>query len=148
MSFIVIARYIPTRWRLWKVGRDLCEITRLFGLIPLPLGMHRLHKAKWVRASLHADILRRAPVHDTIDLDWHRDGDITGANMNCGIVLWSNICPTQIRPCSNGSEPHVLGEIVQPQPFEVVLFNNLDVVHRRPPNAPQKRWLFRQRVQP
>ena len=140
MSFIVIARYIPTRWRLWKVGRDLCEITRLFGLIPLPLGMHRLHKAKWVRASLHADILRRAPVHDTIDLDWHRDGDITGANMNCGIVLWSNICPTQIKQAN--------GEIVQPQPFEVVLFNNLDVVHRRPPNAPQKRWLFRQRVQP
>ena len=139
MSFLVLTRYIPTRWRLWKVGRDLCQITAEFGLIPMPLGKHRLHKAKWVRASLHADILRRAPVHDTIDLDWHRDGDITGANMNCGIVLWSNKCPTQIRVGHTG-------EIIQPRPYEVVLINNLDVVHRRPPNAPQKRWLFRQRV--
>ena len=138
MSFIVIARYIPTRWKLWKVGRDLCQITAKFGLIPLPLGKHRLHKAKWVREFLHADILRQAPKNDTIDLDWHRDGDITGADMNCGIVLWSNKCPTQIKSAN--------GEIVQPRPFEVVLFNNLDVVHRRPPNAPQKRWLFRQRV--
>lgn len=136
--YLVIGEYIPERWNTHVVGRDLCRISREYGLKPLPIGTHRLHKGRWVRPLLHADLMRRTPKYDTADLQWHQDGDMTGAEMDCGLVLWSTNTPTIIKSLD--------GLVFQPQPYEVIYFRNLQAFHRRPENTPRKRWLFRQRV--
>jgi hypothetical protein len=57
--------------------------------------------------------------------------------MDHGIILWSSITPTQIKQD---------GVIATPRPFEVIYFDNTAVYHRRPPEAPRDRWMYRMRV--
>lgn len=58
--------------------------------------------------------------------------------MNHAEVLWANKTPTEFQ---------YQGKIYQPKPFEVVLVKNLSCYHRRPKDAPGRRWIFRQRVE-
>ncbi len=126
----------PPRWKAWEVGRDITRLTEAAGLEPFadPLHRHQV-KAAWCSESKVAYVRRRT-VHNPKAADWHQDGDQTGEDMDFSIVLWATNTPAEI-------EGH---EIVSPQPYEVVLIRNLDVRHRRPPNAPRVRWIFRQLV--
>lgn len=133
----VITVYHPTLWKCWKIGRDLTTLTRRLGLIPLTASDSRYEKAPWSDSRLHAHVRRRTLRTDDA-AQWHQDGDYGHVPMNHGIVLWSNTTPTEFR----------VGTVIyQPKPFEVVLVNNLSCYHRRPPNAPRQRYIFRQRVE-
>ena len=135
----IIGHYEPYKWHATRIGLDITTITKAAGLTPLLMGNHRLHKGSWVKPSLHADVMRRTPQHPTADEAWHRDGDITDADMDCGIVIWCSNTPTQIKDRE--------GTIITPASRDIVLFSNLEFKHRRPPHAPYIRWLFRQRVE-
>lgn len=139
MCYKSLGIYKPPKWRAWMVGRDITAITKKAGLVPLPMGEHRLHKGSWKSRSKHADVMRRRPPYDTADTQWHQDGDTTGAKMDCSLVVWSTNNPTQIKLDD--------GTIVQPQPYEVIVLNNTACYHRRPPWTPKIRWFFRQRVE-
>lgn len=135
----VLGVYTPDRWRASWIGPRLCELTHLHGLAPhisTPM-LKLMEKSSWKDYDLHANVVRFAnPQYE--GSSWHQDGDhAPSADMNCALVLWCSHTPVLIRDKA--------GIVWQPQPLELVLFNNLDVHHRRP-DVTGKRWVFRQRV--
>lgn len=137
--YITLGSYHPDVWKCWKIGRDLTTITKNHDLVPFNDPVHPAQPwATWCSEKLHAECKRRTPRNKGGE-DWHKDGDTTpGARMDCAIVLWSSKTPTEFQ---------LEGKIYQPKPFEIVLFNNRSCSHRRPLNAPRKRFIFRQRVE-
>jgi len=132
-------RYIPRRWRAWIIGRDLTRLTRRKGLVPLDDPEHGPQTFRaWCREDLHAEcgwITYKGGQGES----WHRDGDLApGSKMDHAEVLWANRTPTEFQ---------YKGKIYQPKPFEVILVRNLVCFHRRPKNAPKRRFFFRQRVE-
>lgn len=138
--YIVLGTYNPTKpWRAWKVGRDLTELTRSHGLVPIRDPKHRHQRGSWRSRKLCAYVRRRT-VSNPKAASWHQDGDlVAGAQMDNCLVLWSSNTPTQIKGLD--------GEIYTPNPREVILFRNRGCYHKRPDNCPLIRWLFRQRVE-
>ena len=131
--YVVLCTYHPPLWKKWKIHKDLTGITRRLGFAPLPGRSWKLVGQR----GLHAEVRKRT-VHGSQATDWHQDGDMdSDVKMDHGIVTWANVAPTEFK---------VGDTIYQPKPFEVVLARNLECYHRRPPNAPRDRWLFRQRV--
>lgn len=133
----VLGLYKPTEWKAWKIGRDLTNLTRKFGLVPFPYKDTRYTKAAWFDSKLHAHVRRRT-LHKPDGAQWHQDGDFGHIPMKHRLVMWASNTPTELK---------VNGIVYQPKPYEVILFDNLSCFHRRPPNAPRKRWVFRQRVE-
>jgi len=135
----VLGVYKPTKWRPWKVGRDITAMTNKLGMKPLHDPIHGPQMwAPWVNEKLHAEVKRRTPKNPKGE-DWHQDGDLDpGSKMNHTLVLWASNHPTEFE---------VNGQVYQPKPYEVVAFNNLDGRHRRPLDAPRVRWMFRQRME-
>lgn len=138
--FVVLATYEPPYkiWKAWKVGRDITRITKEAGLKPHVDPIHGpILTASWSNVELHAEVRRFTSEKESAE-DWHQDGDTTlGSNMNCAMVLWASTTPTEIQ---------YEGKIYRPDPFQVVIFSNKKVSHRRPANCPKDRWIFRQRV--
>ena len=138
--FLVLKeRYCPKTWRAWQIGRYLTRLTKSLGLIPLDDPVHGPQKFRaWCDKTLHAEagwVTYKAGQGE----DWHQDGDTKpGSRMNNAMVLWSNRTPTEFR---------FNGRVYQPEPFQVIIAKNLSCHHRRPDNAPGRRWLFRQRVE-
>ena len=132
-------RYVPRRWRAWYIGRALTRLTRGQGLIPLNDPVHGPQNFRaWVSQELHAEC-GWVTYKGNQGEDWHQDGDLKpGSKMDNAMVLWANRTPTEFQ---------YQGKIYQPKPFEVVLVRNLSCKHRRPANAPERRWIFRQRVE-
>jgi len=131
--------YVPSIWRAWRIGRDLTRLTRELGLVPLRDPAHGPQTFRaWCSKRLHAEAgwvtYKRGQGED-----WHQDGDLApGSRMDNAMVLWANRTPTEFR---------FNGKIYQPKPFQVILARNLAGHHRRPADAPRRRWLFRQRVE-
>jgi hypothetical protein len=138
-GYRVLAEYVPKSDYAFRIGRDLTAITAELGFTPLvdPNSRHHV-KAAWFDRELHAEV-RRTAQPNSEDVHWHQDGDNSpNAVMDCSLILWSNITPTQFQ----------VGDMVfQPGPFQLVIANNLEVFHRRPPDAPYYRFSFRQRVE-
>lgn len=132
-------RYLPKRWRAWRVGRDLTRLTKELGLVPLNDSVHGPQTFRaWCSKELHAEC-GWVTYKGNQGEDWHQDGDLKpGSQMNHAEVLWSNRTPTEFQ---------YKGRIYQPKPFQVILVRNLACQHRRPANAPKRRWIFRQRVE-
>ena len=132
-------RFVPKRWRAWYIGKRLTALTRRHGLVPHDDPAHGPQTFRaWCRETLHAECGPRTKKGGQGE-DWHQDGDTTpGAVMDHAMVLWTNRTPTQFK---------YKGRIYQPRPFQVILVRNLACYHRRPKNAPRRRWTFRQRVQ-
>jgi len=137
----VLGIYHPPEWDLERVGSDLVNLTRRLGLKPLRGIPHNLDDyCAWYDEDRMAGIRRRTAVGAQGE-QWHYDGDTTpGATIAQGVVLWASNTPTEIRFRNSDT-------IWQPRDREVVLINNLEVLHRRPPSAPRVRWTFRQRVE-
>lgn len=141
LPYKVLGIYKPDEWKSWKVGKDLTALTKKLGLVPHvdpahgPLNTSK--KCPWVSLSLHAEVRRRTFNTDQAE-GWHYDGDTTpGSKPNCCLVLWASNNPTEIM---------YQGKVYQPKPYEVIIFKNMSVTHRRPANVPKIRWVFRQRV--
>lgn len=140
--YIVLGTYYPKVWKTWKVGPELCAITKAHGLVPHKDPVHGPLKLRywWYDEKLHAEVRRRtlADPKAVRGTQWHQDGDLDpGSIMNCALVTWCNKEPTEFL---------YKDVIYQPEPYQVVISRNLCGSHRRPPNAPKERWLFRQRV--
>lgn len=137
--FTVLATYHPKVWRGAAIGRELTRITKDLGLKPLRAKRMRLHKnARWRRRRLHADVTCYADPKSEAT-SWHKDGDLTsGFPMEHAIVVWCNKAPTEFKH---------KGKVFRPKPFQVVIARNMDCQHRQPPDAPARRWFFRQRVE-
>lgn len=144
--YIVLGTYKPTLWKAFRVGRDICGITKAAGLIPHIDPAHGpLHGAAWFNEALHAECRRRTFKTKQAE-GWHYDGDTTpGSKPNCCLVLWSSTQPTWIK-WQNLNHHFEAPEYFVPKPFEVILFRNMSCLHRRPPNCVKNRWTFRQRV--
>lgn len=134
--YTVLATYKPKIWSAKQVGRDLVAITKKHGLVPFPHKDSRYEKAPWSNSNLHAHVRRRT-LRKPDGSQWHQDGDFGHIPMDHSIVMWASNTPTEFR---------VGTTVYQPKPYEVVLFRNLKCYHRRPPEAPRIRWVFRQRV--
>jgi hypothetical protein len=138
--FIVLATYKPKKWSAKQVGLELTAITKKAGLSPHVDPAHGplpLKGKNWVSTALHAEVRRRT-FNTTQAEAFHYDGDTTpDAKPECGMVLWASNSPTEIK---------FEGKVFVPKPYEVILFKNMSVTHRRPAGVPKKRWVFRQRV--
>ena len=134
--------YRPERWSARRIGQDLCRLTRRAGCIPHVDPAHGpLERVAWRSDRLHAEVRRRS-FKTKMAEGWHYDGDTTpGARPDCALVLWASNNPTEIKLRTPSD-----GRVFQPRPYEVVIFRNLECLHRRPPGAPRVRWVFRQRV--
>ena len=93
--YTILATYKPTLWRAWRIGRDICKITKDAGLVPHADPAHGpLHGATWYNDFLHAECRKRSFKTKQAE-SWHYDGDLEpGARPNCAIVLWSSTMPT------------------------------------------------------
>jgi len=138
--YVVLCEYHPSRepWRAWRIGRELTAITGKLGLRPHVDAVHGAQEtSSWCSPELHAEVRRFTQAHAQGE-GWHQDGDLKpGSGMDHAQVLWCNVNPTQFQ---------WNGKVYQPKPFEVVIARNLGCYHRRPPDAPRERWVFRQRV--
>lgn len=136
----VLGFYKPTRWSAWRVGNYLIDLTRDNGLIPNRDPKHRhQYTAPW-HSKLYCAYVRKRTVTNPRATSWHQDGDlVAGSLMDDTLVLWASNTPTEIKDKD--------GKVWIPKPYEIVMFKNLDVFHRRPQECPRVRWLFRQRVQ-
>lgn len=147
LPYVVLATYVPSWWphapkeTCEEIGLDLVAITKRHKLKPLYDGvLYAQDWCPWVDMQLHAEVKRYTPDHGKSE-DWHQDGDLDpGANMDHALALWTTKFPTELR---------VGTTVVQSQPFELILFRNLLVHHRRPLCAPRggERHFFRQRVE-
>lgn len=137
IPYKVLGTYIPTSNRCWRIGRDLTRLTKQLGFIPLNAPDDRYERAPWNDPRLHAHVRRRT-LRSEAGSQWHQDGDFGHIPMNHGLVFWSNRTPTEFR---------IGDQVYQPDSYDVVYINNLDCYHRRPPNAPRHRFIFRQRVE-
>ena len=139
--YLVLGMYHPPEWDLDRVGRELLAITDYHGLRPLKGIPHNLDDyCAWYSEKYMAGIRRRT-AEGAQGEQWHYDGDTTpGAKIAQGVVLWASNTPAEIKFRNSDT-------IWQPKAREVVLINNLEVYHRRPPGAPHVRWTFRQRVE-
>lgn len=158
--YIVLATYKPTimpadqwnsgaGWRCWKIGEDLCEITKKAGYVPLDDPNHPCQEwTPWSSYKLHAEVHKYRPdvwlgktktTRAYVAEGFHQDSDLDpGAIMDHTIIVWASTMPTEIQ--SNN-------KIYQPKPFELVAFRNLDCHHRRPANTPELRFFFHQAVE-
>jgi len=125
-------------WKAWRVGKHLTKLTASKGLIPHVDPLHGpLHGVSWFSEELHAEVRKRS-FKTKMAEGWHYDGDTTpGSKPDCAIVVWASTMPTEIM---------YQGHIFQPKPWEVAIFRNMAVTHRRPGGVPRTRWVFRQRV--
>lgn len=142
MWYKILGVYHPKRWRAWRVGRDLTDITRELGLIPHYDPVHGPNKLtkSWYSDELHAEVHKVTSATEQAE-GWHYDGDTTpGSKPDCALVLWSTATPTEFKA-------HNYAKIWQPESLQIVIVRNLSCLHRRPANCPHDRWLFRQRVQ-
>ncbi len=132
-------RYCPKQWRAWRIGRYLTSLTAEMGLTPLDDPIHGPQSFRaWCDRGLHAEA-GWVTYSGGQGRDWHQDGDTKpGSRMDNAMVLWSNRTPTEFK---------YKGRVYQPKPFQVIIARNLACHHRRPANAPGRRWLFRQRVE-
>lgn len=132
-------RFVPKRWRAWYIGRRLTEITEELGLIPLDDPIHGPQTFRaWCDESLHAECGWHTYKGGAGE-DWHYEGDTTeGAKTDSALVVWASKTPTEFQ---------YKNKIYQPKPFQLVIGRNLGCLHRRPGNAPDRRWFFRQRVE-
>jgi len=136
--YVVLAYYRPAKRRCRLIGNDLVALTKKAGLIPFKNNeIKRNPKAGWFNHPLHAEV-RMTAVAGSEAEDWHKDGDTSTNDMDFAMVVWANKTPTQIL---------YKGKIYQPKRYEVVLFKNLSASHRRPTDCPNKRVMFRQRVE-
>ena len=144
--YVVLGVYKPTLWKAYRVGRDICALTRKAGLIPHVDPAHGpLHGAAWFNEALHAECRKRTFKTKQAE-GWHFDGDTTpGSKPSCCLVLWSSCSPTMIKWQEGEKEDQT---VYVAKPFEVVLFRNDFCLHRRPPGCPRNRWTFRQRCAP
>ena len=135
---ILKARYNPPRWNARRIGTDLTALTREAGLVPLDDPNHRHQtRAAWCNKQLFANVRRRT-VKNPKAAGWHQDGDLDNGILESGIVMWTSNTPTEVKGFDG---------TMYPLPNRsVVLIYNAKCYHRRPPNAPRVRWLFRQRV--
>ena len=136
---ILKEKYIPSKWRAWRIGKDLTKFTQQLGLIPLnDTKIKRNPGAAWSDEKTHAEV-RMTAVPGSEGTQWHQDGDTSpGARMDHGLVIWANRTPTEL---------FIDNKIYQSESFEVILVRNLAGMHRRPANAPARRFMFRQRVE-
>ncbi len=138
--YVVLGTYTPKKpWRAWRIGRDLCRLTKAAGLVPINDPKHRHQtKAAWCDITQCAYVRRRT-VRNPKAAGWHQDGDlVAGSEMDNCVVLWCSNTPTQFR---------VGGVHYEPKAREVILVRNSGLTHRRNPDAPRMRYLFRQRVE-
>src|SRR5258705_2683345 len=137
--YLVLETYHPPMWKAWKVGHDLTDITRNRGLIPHVDPAHGpLLNVPWVSEELHAEVRRRTFKTKQAE-DWHFDGDTSpGSKPECCLVLWATNNPTEIQ---------YQGKIYVPEQYELIIFKNMSVRHRRPAHCPRIRWVYRQRVE-
>ncbi len=137
--FLVLGQYKPSKRRASIVGPALVSFTRDANLKPFQDDIIKRNTgAAWFDYDNHAEV-RITAVPGSEGEDWHRDGDTSsGCDMHCALVLWVNKAPTEIK---------YNDKIYTAEPFDVILFKNMSVLHRRPPNAPMKRFSFRQRVE-
>lgn len=136
---ILQERYVPKTWRAWRIGRDLTRLTKELGLVPLNDPIHGPQAFRaWCNEKLHAEC-GWVTYKNGQGEGWHQDGDLApGSKMDHAEVLWANRTPTEFQ---------YQGKIYQPKPFQVILVKNLSCFHRRPKNAPRRRFFFRQRVE-
>jgi hypothetical protein len=153
--YLSLGIYRPTRWRASVVGRELTDLTASLGLVPHFDPVHgplELKGRNWASKLLHAEVRRRTFATKQAE-GWHFDGDTTpGSRPDCAIVLWCSNSPTEIKWQKPVLDDGDLGyaesvKVWQPKPYEVVIFHNLHVLHRRPAGASRVRYVFRQRVQ-
>jgi hypothetical protein len=153
--YLVLGTYKPSRWRASVVGRELTDLTAKLGLQPHIDPHHgplKLSGRNWSSELLHAEVRRRTFKTSQAE-SWHFDADLEpNGNPNCAIVLWASNSPTEIkwRECSSGVDEFSKGSkhVYTPKPYEIIVFNNMHCLHRRPVGVPRVRWVFRQRVNP
>jgi hypothetical protein len=148
--YLSLGFYRPTRWRASVVGRELTDLTFELGLLPHIDKYHgplKLTGRNWSSELLHAEVRRRTFRTNQAE-SWHFDADLEpNGNPNCAIVLWCSNSPTEIRWNEEHSGSSLHGpEIFRPKSFEVVVFDNMHCLHKRPQGVPYRRWVFRQRV--
>lgn len=138
--------YKPTKRRCSIIGIELTQLTEELGFIPLNDDkIKRNSKAAWFDYVSHAEV-RMTAVAYSEGTDWHQDGDTSpGARMDHALITWANTHPTQFT-FRGISQEDGSKFIWQPEPYELIIARNLAVLHRRPPNTPSKRFMFRQRV--
>jgi len=138
LPYRVLDIYKPYKWKSYIVGEDLCQLTKEHGLKPHYDPAHGpLTTVPWYDLKRHAEVRRRTFKTKQAE-GWHYDGDTTqGSKPECCLVLWATNTPTEIM---------YKGKIYIPKPYEVVIFKNMSVTHRRPADCPRIRWVFRQRV--
>lgn len=134
----ILGYYYPKIRKCWIIGEYLTNMTQRLGFEPLRASDSRYERAPWSSTALHAHVRRRT-LRSPEGAQWHQDGDYGHIPMDHGLILWSNTHPTEIRDLN--------GKVYVPPLFSVVYFRNLEYYHRRPPNAPRRRFIFRQRVE-
>lgn len=120
------------------IGEELAEMTK-----DLPKGYSSWHGADWTDES-GAEVRTPETSRESgfrllakrIENDgWHRDAHDSPLSM----IVWSNQEQTEIRTPD--------GTVIQTEPGDVIIIDNLAVEHRTPPNASLDRWFFRRYVQ-
>ena len=134
----ILDYYHPYKWKCYRIGLDLTELTWNLGFRPLDAVDTRYGRAAWADPTMHAHVRKRT-LRKPDGAQWHQDGDYGHVPMDHGLILWSNTHPTELRDLN--------GKVYVPPPFAVVYFRNLEYYHRRPPRCPAIRYIFRQRVE-
>ena len=139
LPYLILGCYEPPFWKAWKVGEDLTSLVKGLGYKPLKDPAHGPLDVSWSSVKLHAEV-RRTTSYGKGGDEWHQDGDTTpNAKMDYTMILWASSTPSLLKRVGDNV-------VYQPQPFEIIAFSNIKMMHRRPDNAPAKRYLFRQRV--
>ncbi len=85
-----------------------------------------------VRDPKHNTFLRNSSGDHT---DWHRDGNIIEGTAPIHLIVWATVKPTLIKTPDH--QVHI------PQPYEVVVFNNILCDHMVPEFTANNRWFIR-----
>jgi hypothetical protein len=150
--YISLGFYRPKRWNAREIGMHLVQMAKQAGFVPHDDPAHgplKLTGKNWSSVALHAEVRRRT--FKTAQAEsFHYDGDLEPlAKTDCWIILWASNTPTWIKWRFAAVEGIRVDDtlIYKPKSYELIAFENIRCLHRRPPNCPRMRWIFRQRAQ-
>ena len=131
----VIGRYEPDQLDPAKIGTELVSLTNNLNLETFAYGAYNTdwtdhNTASEVRAPRTNEYMAKS---ENVT-PWHKDN----SGKECALVLWSNREQTEIKTPN--------GDILKPDPFDVLCIANAAVEHRTPPQISEDRWFFRRTV--
>ncbi len=136
---LIVGIYKPEVWDAEVIGKAILAQIARFKFISFASGAWP--EAAWKDDRLDAEVRVDYQSRKNNGHGWHKDYGDNSFKQKCFMIVWASKQPTQIRQVGEK-------KVYQPEPYQIVLFDNTAVEHQQPLGDATGRYFFRQVIQP